>query len=261
MNGAALLERSIRAAAIRRPALAAFLTGGFPEMGAFGSLLRRVAAKADIVEIGIPFTDPMADGVTIQESSRRALESGVTLSWILETVERAECEAPIVLMSYLNPVIAMGLTPFARRAAEAGVAGLIVPDLPLEECDPIKSALDDTGVALVQLVTPVTPLQRLERLCRLSQGFVYAVTVTGTTGGNVGYSLAMLEYLDRVCEVSPVPVLAGFGIRDAAQVRAVSTHADGVIVGSALIEVLERGDNPIAFLRKLTDEGKVEAET
>ncbi len=261
MNGAALLERSIRAAATRRPALAAFLTGGFPEMGAFGSLLRRVAAVADIVEIGIPFTDPMADGVTIQESSRRALESGVTLSWILETVERAECEAPIVLMSYLNPVIAMGLTTFARRSAEAGVAGLIVPDLPLEECEPIKSALDNTGVALVQLVTPVTPPQRLQRLCRLSQGFVYAVTATGTTGGDVGHSVAMLDYLDRVCEVSPVPVLAGFGIRDAAQVRAVSTHADGVIVGSALIEVLERGDDPIAFLRKLTDEGKIEVET
>jgi tryptophan synthase alpha chain len=237
--------------------LAAFLTAGFPEMESFGVLLDRVAEEAEVVEVGVPFTDPMADGVTIQESSRRALAAGVTLRWILDTVERAVSDT-VVLMSYLNPVIALGLPMFARRASEAGVAGLIVPDLPLEECEPVKAALDDVGIALIQLVTPVTPPERLARLCRLSGGFVYAVTVTGTTGGDAGRTDTMLEYLRRVREASPVPVLAGFGIRSATQVRAVATHADGVIVGSALIEVLERGEDPIAFLRSLRDEQKDE---
>ncbi len=214
-----------------------------------------------MVEIGVPFTDPMADGVTIQESSRRALESGVTLEWILDLVQHAERETPSVLMSYLNPVIAMGLQRFADRCVEAGVAGLIVPDLPVEECEPIKAALDEAAVALVQLVTPVTPSDRLAKLCEISQGFVYAVTVTGTTGGVVGQKQVMLDYLDRVRAVSSAPVLAGFGIREAAQVTAVAAHADGVIVGSALIEVLQRGEDPITFLRGLRNSSKVEAET
>jgi tryptophan synthase alpha chain len=259
VNGGTRLEAAIRGTGAHQPALAAFLTAGFPEMDSFGSLLDRVAQEAEVVEVGVPFTDPMADGVTIQESSRKALESGVTLPWILDTVERVACDT-VVLMSYLNPVIAMGLPAFARRAADAGVAGLIVPDLPLEECAPVKAALDDTGIALVQLVTPVTPAERLERLCRLSGGFVYAVTVRGTTGGDAGRTDTMLEYLHRVRDASPVPVLAGFGIRDAMQVRAVSTHADGVIVGSALIEVLERGEDPIAFLRSLRDGCRSEKE-
>lgn len=259
MNGTARVEEAIRAAAAQRPALAAFLTGGFPAMEGFSRLLRDVGAVADVVEIGVPFTDPMADGVTIQSSSRRALEAGVTLPWILDTVADTSCQAPVVLMSYLNPVIAVGLGEFARRAADAGVAGLIVPDLPLEECGPVSAALEKREMALVQLVTPVTPPGRLELLCRRSQGFVYAVTVTGTTGGDAGGRTSMLEYLDRVRAVAPVPVLAGFGIRTAAQVQAVASHADGVIVGSALIEVLERGEDPIAFLRALRDESTIEA--
>ncbi len=122
MNGGEGLEQAIRDTG-DLPALAAFLTGGFPEMRGFDALLARVGAEADVVEIGVPFTDPMADGVTIQESSRRALESGVTLAWILDTVQRVECKSPIVLMSYLNPVIAMGLQSFADRCAEGAVAG------------------------------------------------------------------------------------------------------------------------------------------
>lgn len=259
MSGRESLEQAIRDTG-DRPALAAFLTGGFPDMRGFETLLVHVSGEADVVEIGVPFTDPMADGVTIQESSRRALESGVTLAWILDTVQGAECESPIVLMSYLNPVIAMGLQRFADRCAEVGVAGLIVPDLPLEECEPVKAALDEVGMALVQLVTPVTPPDRLAKLCDVSQGFVYAVTVTGTTGGDVGQKQTMLDYLDRVRAASAVPVLAGFGIREAAQVNAVAPHADGVIVGSALIEVLQRGEDPIAFLRSLRASSRVEAE-
>ncbi len=246
------IERSIRTAgAAGRPAMAAFLTAGFPDKASFGALVDAIAAEVEVLEIGVPFTDPMADGVTIQESSRRALEAGVNLPWILDVVARSATRTPIVFMSYLNPILAMGLGEFAHRAAEAGVAGLIVPDLPCEESTPVLDALDEAGLALVQLVAPVSPRDRIEKLCRMSRGFVYAVTTTGTTGGNVRRTDAMYDYLDQVRDLSPVPVLAGFGIRRAEHVDAVAAHAHGVIVGSALIEVLERGDDAIAFLRQL----------
>ena len=260
-TGAAFIERSIRAATERgHPAIAAFLTAGFPNMPSFGSLLDAVAAEADIVEIGVPFTDPMADGVTIQKSSRIALDAGVTLPWILDIVADAHRPAPIVLMSYLNPIIAFGIQAFVESARGVGVAGLIVPDLPYEESAPLREALEAGDLALVQLVTPVSPPARIGLLCEVSRGFVYAVTTTGTTGGNMQGRAAMFDYLDAVRAVSPVPVLAGFGIRGAEQVRAVSGHADGVIVGSALIEVLEGGDDPIAYLQQLRDNTETTSE-
>ncbi len=254
LAGAERLERAIRRATDSgRPAVAAFLTAGFPELKGFTDLLGAVSDAAEVVEIGVPFSDPMADGVTIQESSRLALESGVTLGWILETVARARSSTPVVLMSYLNPLLARGLADFARQAAEAGVAGLIVPDLPYEECGPLRRALSGVGVALVQLVTPITPPERLRLLCAASDGFVYAVTTAGTTGGDTDPGATLRGYLDRVRALSPVPVLAGFGIRSAGQVREITRHADGIIVGSALIEVLRRGEDPAAFLRQLRD--------
>ena len=154
-------------------------------------------------------------------------------------------------MSYLNPLLAFGLERLPEAAAQAGVAGFIVPDLPYEESAEVRMALDRVGVALVQMVTPVTPPARLEMLCRASQGFVYAVTMTGTTGKHVAVPDEVLGYMDRVKAVSPVPVCAGFGIRRAEQVDRLRGHVDGVVVGSALVEVLERGDDPAAFLRSL----------
>lgn len=256
MSGAEGIERAIRKAPA--PALVAFLTAGFPDRDRFASLLARVAAAADVVEIGVPFSDPMADGVTIQRSSRVALEQGVDLRFILETVAAAGLAAPVLLMSYLNPLLAYGLERLAAEAVAAGVAGFIVPDLPLEECGPLRAALAPRGLALVQLVTPVTPAPRLERLCRESDGFVYAVTVTGTTGGSsqkeAGARARLASYLDRVRAVSPRPVCAGFGIRTPEQVAALAGHADGVIVGSALIEEIEAGRDPAAFLHSLRKE-------
>ncbi len=253
--GASHIERSIRAAATRgQPALAGFLTAGFPRMTSFGDLVDAVAAEVDVIEIGVPFTDPMADGVTIQESSRRALREGVNLRWILDVVRAQRHHTPIVLMSYLNPLIALGIGDLGQQAAAAGVSGFIVPDLPCEECLPLRSALQDVGLALIQLVTPLTPPDRVRRLCELSRGFVYAVTRTGVTGASSDRTSDMLDYLDRVRAVSPIPVLAGFGIRAPSHVSTLASHVDGVIVGSALIEVLERGDDPVAFLRTLRDE-------
>jgi tryptophan synthase alpha chain len=247
------------AAAIRsatdtgRPALVAFLTAGFPSKADFVAQLAAIGEAADVVEIGVPFSDPMADGMTIQRSSHVALQQGVSLDWILRTLGALQerPRAPLLLMSYLNPLLAYGLDRLPAVARAAGICGFIVPDLPFEESDEIRAALDSEGLALVQMVTPVTPADRLAMLCRAARGFVYAVTMTGTTGKSVAVPDDVLGYMDRVRAVSPVPVCAGFGIRGAEQVERMAGHVDGVVVGSALVEVLERGDDPAAFLRGL----------
>ena len=247
----AALARDVKAG--DRPALVAFLTAGYPEPRDFLTALRAIAGAADAVEIGVPFSDPMADGVTIQRSSQHAIENGVSLSWIFDELARRDFElpSPVLLMSYLNPLLAFGFDALAERAARVGVSGFIVPDLPYEERAPIAAALDAHGLALVQLVTPATPTERLKRVCGSSQGFVYAVTRTGITGGESTLPAGTAEYLAAVKAASPLPVCAGFGVRRAEQVKTIGKHADGVIVGSALVEVLERGEDPAAFLAAL----------
>jgi tryptophan synthase alpha chain len=247
------ISASLRSGAARgAPALVAYLTAGFPRRESFRAQVRALAAAADVIEIGVPFTDPMADGVTIQRASLAALAQGVSLRWILAELESlGEVGVPLLLMSYLNPLLAFGVEPLAQAAARAGVAGFIVPDLPLDESSAVRAALEAAELALVQMVTPVTEPQRLAQLCASSQGFVYAVTMTGTTGRNVAVPDAVLGYLDRVRASSPLPVCAGFGIRSREQVERLRGHVDGVVVGSALVEVLERGEDPTAWLEGL----------
>ena len=246
------LSEAVRAASKDgEPALVAFLTAGFPSKERFREHLQAVAAGADVVEIGVPFTDPMADGVTIQHSSHAALAQGVNLRWIFQELEATRVKAPLVLMSYLNPLLAFGLEKLADAAARANVAGFIVPDLPLDEGADLRRALDAKGVAMIQMVTPVTKPERLKQLCEASQGFVYAVTMTGTTGKNVSIPTEVVSYLDRVRSLSKAPVCAGFGIRSREQVELLRGHVDGVVVGSALVEVLERGGNPTEWLGTL----------
>jgi len=264
-GGADRITAAIRRASDSgRPAIAAFLTAGFPQPDGFLDLLRATAAEADLVELGVPFSDPMADGLTIQRSSRVALAAGTTLPWILETVAQRQVmqlsqhdsnkeDTPILLMSYLNPIMAHGFERLASDARQAGVAGLIVPDLPLEESMELRSALDTEGIALVQLVTPATPAERLERVCEASRGFVYAVTMKGTTGTAVDAG-GTAGYLERVRRASSLPVLAGFGVRSARDVEQLGRIADGVIVGSALVEAIERGQDPAVFVRGLRGE-------
>lgn len=247
------LTQSIRQARTTRPALVSFLTAGFPSRERFRGDLTTVAAHSDVVEIGVPFTDPMADGVTIQRSSMGALAQGVTLQWILaELAAMPPLNTPLVLMSYMNPLLAYGLDRLAADAARVGVCGFIVPDMPLEEAGAFEVALRANGVALVRMVTPVTPAERLKHLCDGAQGFIYAVTMTGTTGKNVNAAedamAAVGSYLDAVRKQSSIPVCAGFGIRGPAQVQALDAHCDGVIVGSALVETLERGESAAALL-------------
>ena len=246
------LSEAVRAASRGgEPALVAFLTAGFPSKDRFREHLQAVAAGADVVEIGVPFTDPMADGVTIQRSSQAALAQGVNLRWIFSELEATRVKAPLVLMSYLNPLLAFGLEKLADAAARANVAGFIVPDLPLDEGADLRAALDAKGVAMIQMVTPVTKPERLKQLCEASQGFVYAVTMTGTTGKNVSIPTEVVSYLDRVRSLTKTPVCAGFGIRSREQVELLRGHVDGVVVGSALVEVLERGGNPTEWLGTL----------
>ena len=253
-----MLPRERISAALRtgagagEPALVAFLTAGFPRRERFREQLAAVAAGADVVEIGVPFSDPMADGMTIQRSSREALGQGVTLQWILDELKAmASVNKPLLLMSYLNPLLNYGYERLAAAAIAAGVCGFIVPDLPLDESAALRAALDTHGLALVQMVTPVTPPERLARLCAASQGFVYAVTMTGTTGKSVAVPAAVIDYLERVRAASQVPVCAGFGIRGREQVVRLRGHVDGVVIGSALVEVLERGESPQDWLATL----------
>jgi tryptophan synthase alpha chain len=247
------ITTAIRNAASRgEPALVAYLTAGFPRREGFREQVRALAAAAEVLEIGVPFTDPMADGVTIQRASLAALAQGVSLRWILAELEAlAGLTTPLMLMSYLNPLLAFGVAPLAAAAERAGVCGFIVPDLPLDESSELRTALDARQLALVQMVTPVSEPQRVQQLCARSQGFVYAVTMTGTTGRNVAVPDAVLAYLDRVRASSALPVCAGFGIRSREQVARLRGHVDGVVVGSALVEVLERGEDPAAWLATL----------
>jgi tryptophan synthase alpha chain len=241
-------------------AIVAFVTAGFPSRDSFRQHLVQVGNEADVVEIGVPFTDPMADGMTIQRSSREALRQGFTLRWLLDELGAMNRDgrlprAPLLLMSYLNPLLAFGLKELAAKATHAGVCGFIVPDLPFDESEELRTALAPHGVALIQMVTPVTTPERRARLCAATQGFVYAVTMTGVTGRTAAVPAEVTGYLDAVRAAAKLPVCAGFGIRSRAQVEQLRGHVAGVIVGSALVEVMENGQDAAQFLRSLRPAG------
>jgi len=247
------ISAALRAPASRgQLALVAFLTAGFPSRERFTRDLLEIAEAADVVEIGVPFSDPMADGVTIQRASEQALRAGVSLRWIIEQLEALPTvRTPLLLMSYFNPLLAYGLSRLVGDAARVGVCGFIVPDLPFDEGAELAELCERPGLALVQMVTPVTTAERLAKVAAASQGFVYAVTMTGTTGHSVSAAADLGAYLERVRRAASVPVCAGFGIRTREQVEALRGRADGVVVGSALVEVLERGGSVQQFLHSL----------
>ena len=206
---------------------------------------------ADAIEIGIPFSDPVADGPTIQRAGIRALRTGTTLRKVLETIQsfKTEITIPLILMTYLNPLIAYGIKKFAEDAAYAGISGCIIPDLPLEEEDVIAPELEQQEIALIRLVTLTTPEARIKGICSNAKGFIYAVTVTGITGVRNNFSADLSAFLGSVKSASSVPVLAGFGVSNAEQVREVCKHCDGVIVGSKIIDLFEQDD--LAGIRQL----------
>ncbi|MGE7946616.1 tryptophan synthase subunit alpha [Lysinibacillus sp. NPDC093688] len=196
------------------------------------------------IEVGIPFTDPVADGPTIEQAGERALAEGVTLRKVLEALAlcKEEIEVPLVVMTYFNPVLAFGLEAFANACVAGGVKGLIVPDVPLEESAILRDTLNPHGIDIVQLVSLTSPPERLARIAAASQGFVYAVTVNGITGARTSFANDLNNHFARLREASQIPVLAGFGISTPEQVVSIGALSDGVIVGSAIVTALHEGN-------------------
>ena len=251
MTGSKYIEERIKAPKASGPALIPFITAGYPNAEDFKQTLFEISKKADVIEIGVPFSDPMADGVTIQRSSHMAIENGVTLKWIFNQLKEINLDTPIVLMSYLNPLYVFGMEELVKASLESGVDGFIVPDLPIEESKEFNGRLSEAGLALIQLVTPATPKDRIEMITNQSSGFIYAVTVKGVTGGEEALSADVTDYLKQVQEISKIPVCAGFGIREKSDVEMLANHVDGIIVGSAIVETIEQGNSPTEFLDKL----------
>ena len=225
-------------------AMGLFLTNGFPEPAATLPILHALdRAGADFIELGMPFSDPLAEGLPIQKASERALARGVTMADAFRTAEafRRESETPLVLMGYTNPVLRYGPARFCQDAASAGADGLILPDLPPEEADLIEDAAAEAGLALTFLVAPNTRPERVELVAARSTGFVYAVSVTGLTGSALGAQDAVAAYLRRTrALVGGRPLLVGFGIKTPEDAARLSAETDGFIVGSALIGLAER---------------------
>jgi len=243
-------------AAPGRSALMPYLMGGFPDVEASVAVgLACADAGADLLELGVPFSDPLADGPVIHAAGTRALAGGAALHAVLEGGARIAERVPVVVMCYVNPLLAVGPERFARELADRGLSGLIVPDLPLDEADAIRAACDAAGVALVPLVAPTTRPERLRAIGASARGFVYTVSVLGTTGER-GALDDLPELLARVRAATEVPVAVGFGISTPDQAAAAAAAgADGVIVGSRLVraaaEAADTGGDPAAAVGEL----------
>jgi tryptophan synthase alpha chain len=260
LGSARLAEAFARAAAERRAALIPYLCAGDPDPVTSARLIEAVAAcGADILEIGIPYGDPLADGPTIAAAAQRALHAGMNVAGALELAKRAGAAGgpPVVMFTYVNPIVQFGIERFATALVEAGVCGAIVPDLPVEEMDELRAAFEPRGLALPLLIAPSTPPERALTLATRSQGFIYVVSRLGVTGARREPDLAWIA--ERVASLrahGARAIAVGFGIANAAQVRAVAALADGVVVGSALIDAYAGtdGDEAVARVRTLLHE-------
>jgi len=224
-------------------ALIPFITAGHPSIEAtYNIVLTLEKNGADIIELGIPFSDPLADGPTIQKSSQHALDTGVTPGKVLDMVReiRQKSQVPLIFMVYYNIILQMGEEKFIEEAVSAGIDGIIVPDLPLEEADSLRKYAEDGGVDLIFLLAPTSTNERIKALCSASRGFVYYVSLTGVTGTRSSLAVSIQEKVEAIKSNTKLPVCVGFGISTPEQAKAVSKHADGVIVGSALVEKIEK---------------------
>jgi tryptophan synthase alpha chain len=236
-----------------RAAFVAYVMAGDPDAETAFEILRGLPKSgADIVELGFPFSDPMAEGPPIQRAALRSLKAGMTLKGTLDLVRRFRAEdaaTPLVLMGYLNPLLTYGYDRFAADAAEAGVDGLIVVDCPPEEADPLADALDAAGISLIRLATPTTDDKRLPAVIRRTSGFVYYVSVAGVTGVREADASAVAPAVERVRKASGLPVAVGFGIKTPERAAEVARVADAAVVGSALVDeiagALEGGSSPV----------------
>ena len=227
-----------------RAALMPYLMGGFPDAETSLAVAGAYAdAGADLIELGVPFSDPLADGPVIHAAATRALAAGATLENVLSICERLAGRLPVLPMVYANMVLARGPSEFAQLLSDAGAAGVIVPDLPFEEADEIREELRGNGVALVPLVAPTTPAERRGRICERAEGFVYVVSDTSVTGERDGLPEGLAELVSAVRAEASVPAAVGFGIGTPEQVAAVGRIADGVIVGSRLVRAVSEADS------------------
>lgn len=203
------------------------------------------SSGVDLIEIGIPFSDPVADGPVIQEAALRALNDNVSLKAIIAKLKeiKEDISVPIVFMTYINPILSLGYEIFAKEAAAAGVSGVIIPDVPYEEESEIRAYLTENDLALIRLVTLTSNEERIKTLTKDAEGFIYAVTVKGTTGGRAEYEAGTYQHLEKIKSISDVPVCAGFGVSSREMAETLYKHTDGVIVGSKIVDMLRKGDH------------------
>ena len=253
MSQSILTTRIMEALSAGRKALIPFLPAGFPDKERFFAELAALdAGGADVVEIGVPFSDPVADGPVVEKASLHSLENGTTLAWLLEELRqrKGQFRAGLVLMGYYNPFYQYGLDKLARDAAAVGVAGCIVPDLPLEESGPMRKACDKAGLDLIALVGLNTSEERLAEYAAVARGYVYFVSVLGTTGMRDSLPAEVKDRLTVVRRIFKVPVALGFGIKSPEQLTAFGDLIDGVVFGSALIAHIEAGGTAAEFMKR-----------
>ena len=228
----------------KRPALIAYLTVGHPSITDTPSLVKAaINGGADIIELGIPFSDPLAEGPTIQRSSAAALRLGVTPETCLETCATLRddgVETPIILMGYYNPILAYGVESFITKAARAGVNGLIIVDLPPEEGEAVKNKCTENDLDLVMLLTPTSTNERIERISTQASGFIYCVSITGVTGARSSLPTTLPTLVQRIRERTDLPIAIGFGISQREHIQSLAKYADGAVVGSAIIDAIDR---------------------
>lgn len=248
MNGLERIGATFRSCrAVGRAALMPYFTLGYPTPEDSLEIIEAIAdAGADLMELGIPFSDPLADGPTIQHSTQIALQQGMTVATCLGHVAQLRARGvgqPLILMSYFNPILAYGCERFVAEAAEAGADGLIVPDLPLEEAAPLMDACRERQQALIFMLAPTSTTERLKAVVEDAMGFIYLVSLVGVTGARAELPVELAGFIERVRDLTSEPLAVGFGVSTPAQTRAVGALADGVIVGSALVDAVDGADD------------------
>ncbi len=236
-----------------RKAVIPFITAGFPDPENFWTVLKDIdASGVDVIEIGVPFSDPVADGPVIEDASRKAIARGVSLAWILDGLKerKGQFNAKLALMGYVNPFLQYGIERLAEDAVSAGVSGFVIPDLQLDEAGMFTAVFDLHGLAVMALVSSNTPLERMKEYAKTARGFVYVTSVLGTTGSNVDMTETVTKTMERARQVFDIPLALGFGLQNPGQLDAMpeSTQPDAAIIGSALLRHIESGKGAGEFL-------------
>lgn len=247
-----ILQRAIeRANNEGRRALMPFLMSGHPTPEVFISNLRKASEFADVIEVGVPFSDPLADGPVIQAAAAQALSNGTTLKSTLTAIKASEVQTPIALMLGINQVLTMGVSEFAKMASKAGISGAIIPDLPTAAGEDIERTLHEGGIDRIRFIAPTTSTERRKQILAGAKGFVYLISVSGTTGTRDNLDASIADYVAEVTAVSTIPVCVGFGISKPEHIENLRERANGFIVGSAIIRAIDTGQDISEILKPL----------